>query len=239
MKRSRRSLCQIHMLFCRDFTGATGLEPATSVVTGRSQSCRTGRGSAGITGASRAFQPLPCGVRRAPAGASGDLLRDERGMLRCLSGKRTGTARDALVVLVATASVTASSVSTLAQASAILSTHEPWILRGGFAARRTRRARPSGEADPPHHPDSHRAPGDLRPARSAAIGLRAHRGRRLTRQLSAQGSFPNTGPPRRPAHRPERPWSICGSAMNTSSPCAAPCQHRQRTFPRRHGPSLR
>jgi hypothetical protein len=33
-------------------------------------------------------------VRRAPAGASGDLLRDERGMLRCLSGKRPGSARD-------------------------------------------------------------------------------------------------------------------------------------------------
>ena len=35
MKRSRRSLCQIHMLICRSFTGATGLEPATSGVTGR------------------------------------------------------------------------------------------------------------------------------------------------------------------------------------------------------------
>ena len=35
MKRSRRSLCQIHMLICKSFTGATGLEPATSGVTGR------------------------------------------------------------------------------------------------------------------------------------------------------------------------------------------------------------
>ena len=35
MKRSRRSLCQIHLLICRSFTGATGLEPATSGVTGR------------------------------------------------------------------------------------------------------------------------------------------------------------------------------------------------------------
>src|SRR5947209_13051967 len=84
--------------------GATGLEPATSGVTGRSWSRRSGRGSAGITGASRAFQPPPCGVRRAPAGASGDLLRDEREMLRCLSGKRLGSAREAVVVLVAAAS---------------------------------------------------------------------------------------------------------------------------------------
>jgi hypothetical protein len=35
MKRSRRSLCQIHLRICRDLTGATGLEPATSGVTGR------------------------------------------------------------------------------------------------------------------------------------------------------------------------------------------------------------
>lgn len=35
MKRSRRSLCQIHLRICRSFTGATGLEPATSGVTGR------------------------------------------------------------------------------------------------------------------------------------------------------------------------------------------------------------
>jgi hypothetical protein len=47
--------------------------------------------AAGIGGdyrASRAFQPSPCGVRRARAGASGHLSRDEGGMLRCLSGKR-------------------------------------------------------------------------------------------------------------------------------------------------------
>jgi hypothetical protein len=37
------------------------------------------------------LRPSPCGVRRGPAGISGDLLRDERGMLRCLSGKRPGT----------------------------------------------------------------------------------------------------------------------------------------------------
>src|SRR5439155_4821545 len=35
MERSRRSLCQTHLLICRAFTGATGLEPATSGVTGR------------------------------------------------------------------------------------------------------------------------------------------------------------------------------------------------------------
>src|SRR4029450_6949281 len=35
MKRSRRSLCQIHLAICRNFTGATGLEPATSGVTDR------------------------------------------------------------------------------------------------------------------------------------------------------------------------------------------------------------
>ena len=35
VKRSRRSLCQRHMPICRSFTGATGLEPATSGVTGR------------------------------------------------------------------------------------------------------------------------------------------------------------------------------------------------------------
>src|SRR6266536_1403244 len=36
VKRSLRSLCQTHMLICSTFTGATGLEPATSGVTGRS-----------------------------------------------------------------------------------------------------------------------------------------------------------------------------------------------------------
>ena len=41
MERSRRSLCQTHLLICRAFTGATGLEPATS----------------GVTGVTRAFHP--------------------------------------------------------------------------------------------------------------------------------------------------------------------------------------
>src|SRR5436190_15094014 len=44
MKRSRRSLCQIHLLICRTLTGATGLEPATSGVTGRSSRFRAERG---------------------------------------------------------------------------------------------------------------------------------------------------------------------------------------------------
>ncbi len=48
MQRSRRSLCQIHMLIYRTFTGATGLETATSGVTGRSWRLRAERGSAGI-----------------------------------------------------------------------------------------------------------------------------------------------------------------------------------------------
>jgi len=54
-------------------------------------------------GASRVFQPSPCGVRRAPCGSLRGPPADERGMLRCLSGKRTGSARDAVVVLVAAA----------------------------------------------------------------------------------------------------------------------------------------
>jgi len=52
---------------------------------------------AGIGGDYRCQQGFPTvvlRVRRAPAGASGDLLRDQRGMLRCLSGKRSGSARD-------------------------------------------------------------------------------------------------------------------------------------------------
>jgi hypothetical protein len=36
-ERSRRSMCPTHMPICRTFTGATGLEPATSGVTGRSR----------------------------------------------------------------------------------------------------------------------------------------------------------------------------------------------------------
>jgi hypothetical protein len=65
---------------CRNFTGATGLEPATSGVTGRSWHLRAARDWAGITGESRALRPWRCGDSRASAGASGDLLRDVCGM---------------------------------------------------------------------------------------------------------------------------------------------------------------
>jgi hypothetical protein len=81
MKRSRRSLCQTHLLICRDFTGATGLEPATSGVTGRARRFRAERQSAGIWDASRAcptlaLRGLPAvggGFRRPPAGSVRDL----------------------------------------------------------------------------------------------------------------------------------------------------------------------
>jgi hypothetical protein len=71
MERSRRSLCQIHMLICSAFTGATGLEPATSGVTGRSWRLRAERGSAGIPAVTKAFRPWRCGDSRVLAGASG------------------------------------------------------------------------------------------------------------------------------------------------------------------------
>jgi hypothetical protein len=63
--------------FC---TGATGLEPATSGVTGRSCWFRVERGYAGIAGESGLFRPGPCGDLRALPGVSGELLRDGRGM---------------------------------------------------------------------------------------------------------------------------------------------------------------
>jgi hypothetical protein len=63
MKRSRRSLCQIHVLICRTITGATGLEPATSGVTGRSCYSRVGRGQAGIFPVSRTSVHLLAGIR--------------------------------------------------------------------------------------------------------------------------------------------------------------------------------
>jgi hypothetical protein len=62
------------------------------------------------------FPTVALWVRRVPAGASGDLLRDERGMLRCLSGKLTGSVRDAVLVA-ASAANCSSSVRTLAQAT--------------------------------------------------------------------------------------------------------------------------
>jgi hypothetical protein len=66
------------------------LEPATSGVTGRSWRFRPGRGQAGIPGASRAFHTWSCGDCRAPAGTCGDLVRDQRGMLRCPSCNQRG-----------------------------------------------------------------------------------------------------------------------------------------------------
>jgi hypothetical protein len=46
----------------------------------------------------RAFRPCRCGDCREPVGASGDLLRDQRGMRRCPGGKRDGIRTDAAVV---------------------------------------------------------------------------------------------------------------------------------------------
>jgi hypothetical protein len=64
----------------RVFYRSDGLEPATSGVTGRSWRLRAEPGSAGIPGTSRAFRPRRCGDWPVLAGASGDLLRDVRGM---------------------------------------------------------------------------------------------------------------------------------------------------------------
>jgi hypothetical protein len=55
-------------------TGATGLEPATSGVTGRKRPSGADRGYAGIRRESRAFHPLLTGDLRAPAGVSDDLV---------------------------------------------------------------------------------------------------------------------------------------------------------------------
>jgi hypothetical protein len=77
-------------LICRASgeTGATGLEPATSGMTGRSRRLREGWGQAGFPAVSRPFQPLRGGDSRVRAGASGSLVRDERGM-RSLSSWQT------------------------------------------------------------------------------------------------------------------------------------------------------
>ena len=84
---------QQNMPICKMFlAGATGLEPATSGVTGRSWCFRAERGSAGIPCKSSAFRPRHCGGWRLLPGASGVLLRDERGMRRCLNRKRTRSA---------------------------------------------------------------------------------------------------------------------------------------------------
>jgi hypothetical protein len=79
----------------QDFTGATGLKPATSGVTGRSWRLRADWGRAGIPGASWPFRPCRCGDCRVLAGAFDRLPRDERGMRRCL-GRERSRRRDAL-----------------------------------------------------------------------------------------------------------------------------------------------
>jgi hypothetical protein len=79
---------------CRTFTGATGLEPATSGVTGRSWRFRAERESAGIPGESRAFRPERCGDSRVRAGISGRLVQDERGMRSCRHGEQPERERD-------------------------------------------------------------------------------------------------------------------------------------------------
>jgi hypothetical protein len=75
--------------FCRSFTGAAGLEPATSGVTDRSWWFRDGRDFAGISGESRAFRPWLCGACQAAAGASGELLRDLCGMCSLSRGNHS------------------------------------------------------------------------------------------------------------------------------------------------------
>src|SRR5918992_5497765 len=80
-------------------TGATGLEPATS---GRDRPVMALPGWAVIGGdysESRSFRPGSCGDWRVPAGASGVLPRDLRGMERCLECQRWGGARNAVVVM--------------------------------------------------------------------------------------------------------------------------------------------
>jgi hypothetical protein len=46
---------------------------------------------------SRAFRLGRCGDCRVPAGISGSLVRDQRGMLSCLDSKRRGYARDTIL----------------------------------------------------------------------------------------------------------------------------------------------
>ena len=119
MKRSRRSLCQIHLLICRASTGSDGT---------RTRDLRRDRpvlvvpvyggDRRGLPGRAGLSNRRLAGVWREPAGASSNLLRDENGMLRCLSRKRPGPARDALGgSRRGRRRLTASSVSTLAHAA--------------------------------------------------------------------------------------------------------------------------
>jgi hypothetical protein len=88
-RQQNTSLCRAN-----EETGATGLEPATSGVTGRSWCFRVERGSAGIPTVSRASRAPPCGDSRAWAGARGRLARDERGMTHCLNSEQAGSLGD-------------------------------------------------------------------------------------------------------------------------------------------------
>ena len=69
-------------------TGATGLEPATPGMTGRSWRLRAERAYAGICRVSRVLRPCRWGDTRVRSGASGSLVRDQRGMSSCPSGQR-------------------------------------------------------------------------------------------------------------------------------------------------------
>ena len=83
METHRRSLAPkwaTNTAICSESTGATGLEPATSGVTGRSWSLRARRELAGISAMSGTFCLVACGDRRVPAGVTADLPRDVRGM---------------------------------------------------------------------------------------------------------------------------------------------------------------
>ncbi len=107
MRRDRRSSAPLRTTEHGDLqglrgrkTGATGLEPATSGVTGRSWCLRDRRESAGISAMSGTFRLASCGDRRVPAGVSADLPRDVRGMVRCLNRKLAGCLRDECVRLV-------------------------------------------------------------------------------------------------------------------------------------------
>jgi hypothetical protein len=98
-----RQIRQQKRPICRDFYGSDGTRTRDLR---RDRPVMISPGWAEIGGDYRrdqVFRLWACGDRRAPAGASGGLLRDERGMLRCLSRKRTGSARDAVVVLGAAA----------------------------------------------------------------------------------------------------------------------------------------
>ena len=89
VKRSPRSLCQIHTLICRHFTGATALEPATSGVTGHFDH--------------RSVDDVPsgsldrCGPAVAPEVASARLSGDDFGrLLPVCCPRRSRTACDRL-----------------------------------------------------------------------------------------------------------------------------------------------